>query len=135
MEMDKALIDLACSLGAAGPDALNGLGKEEMNRHIANTKQIFTSAQEIRELPDGYSLRLPDVAGGLANAAAFIAINRLCCSHLRHALVVEPQSGPVWLQLTGGPGVKELLATELSAFPDLPNEVAIAAGLRPAAAG
>ena len=34
---------------------------------------------------------------------------RKCCSFLRFALVVAPGEGPVWLELTGPEGTKELL--------------------------
>ncbi|HEY9710052.1 MAG TPA: hypothetical protein V6D48_17730, partial [Oculatellaceae cyanobacterium] len=45
--------------------------------------------------------------------AKFIENERLCCPFFRFGLDVEPNSGPLWLRLTGGEGVKEILQTTL----------------------
>ena len=45
--------------------------------------------------------------------AKFIENERLCCPFFNFGLEVEPNSGPLWLRLTGGEGVKEILQTTL----------------------
>jgi hypothetical protein len=49
----------------------------------------------------------------LAIVATFIDLERRCCAFLRFRLTVEPGGGPIWLELTGPPGTRELLAAEL----------------------
>lgn len=38
---------------------------------------------------------------------------RLCCPFFRFGLEIEPNSGPLWLRLTGSEGVKEILRSML----------------------
>ena len=64
---------------------------------------------EIRELPDGYALRIPSDATTVLAAAEWMTLDRLCCPFFRFALEIEPEGGPAWVRLTGGGGVKEFL--------------------------
>jgi hypothetical protein len=68
---------------------------------------------EARWLPDGVALRFAAEPELLALLATFIDLERRCCAFLRFRLTVEPDGGPVWLELTGPPGTRELLAGEL----------------------
>ena len=77
--------------------------------HQANTELIFTSVQEVQELPTGYALRLPNETDILQTVIAFISYERLCCPFFRFALEIEPEQGPVWLRLTGNVDVKPFL--------------------------
>ena len=71
--------------------------------------QWRTGVQESRELPDGYALRIPSDAGAVMAAAEWITLDRLCCPFLSYTLEIEREGGPVWLRLTGRPGVKEFI--------------------------
>jgi hypothetical protein len=42
-----------------------------------------------------------------------MASDRLCCRFLRHELVSEPYEGMTWLRLTGEPGVKDFIRTDV----------------------
>jgi hypothetical protein len=66
-------------------------------------------ATELRETASGYSLRFPASDEILDELVQVIQMERKCCSFLRFALVVTPGDGPVWLELTGPEGTKELL--------------------------
>jgi len=68
-----------------------------------------TSVQEIRELPDGYAMRIPSDAAAVMAAAEWMTLDRLCCSFFTFTLEVEREGGPVWLRLTGRPGIKEFM--------------------------
>jgi hypothetical protein len=71
-------------------------------------------AEEVRELPDGYALAFHDASADvISDLAAFVALDRLCCAFLRHAVVSEPGSGTVWLELTGQQGAKEAIAATM----------------------
>lgn len=90
-------------------------------------QQLYRAVQEVRELPDGYALRLPNDSAMLMLVAEDLTFERLCCPFLRFTLEVEPK-GPFWLRMTGGEGVKTFLRMQFEA-PDLINvEVAQAAG-------
>ncbi|HEY0754956.1 MAG TPA: hypothetical protein VGD98_13440 [Ktedonobacteraceae bacterium] len=80
--------------------------------HQVNTRQIFTSAQEMQELPTGYAWRLPNETDILQTVVAFLSYERLCCPFLRFRLEIEPEQGPVWLQITGVTDVKEFLQSQ-----------------------
>jgi len=45
--------------------------------------------------------------------AKFIENERLCCPFFNFGLEVQPNSGPLWLRLTGNDGVKEMLQATL----------------------
>lgn len=92
---------------------LTAMDAEQRERHRTLSGQIETSVEEIRELPDGYALRLPADASTVLMAAEFITLDRLCCPFFTFALEVEPEGGPIWLRLTGREGVKEFLQAEL----------------------
>jgi hypothetical protein len=112
----------ACDLTALTPD--------EREHHIAHSAELFGAVPEGRELTDGFALRAPDGPDTLAtlvNVADFIALDRRCCPFFRFAVVVEPYGGPIWLHITGEPGIKPVLAAELGGL--LTEAVAQQAGI------
>ena len=95
---------LACNIEAI-PQELRPL-------HQANTERIFAAIQEVRELPTGYALRLPNETELLQTIIAFISYERLCCPFFRFTLEIEPEQGPIWLSLTGITDIKTFLQGE-----------------------
>lgn len=83
-------------------------------QHVLTAPRIFQAAQEIRELPNGYAFRLPNEPDMFMALANFVENERRCCPFWAFGLTVEPHGGPLWLQLTGVEGAKQLLATALS---------------------
>ena len=96
---------LACNLTAIPTDV-----REE---HVITSPQLFALAQEVQELPNGYAIRFANEPGRFMAIAKFIENERLCCPFFNFGLEIEPNSGPLWLRLTGGEGVKEILQTTL----------------------
>ncbi|MEO5888387.1 MAG: hypothetical protein ABIQ77_12070 [Anaerolineales bacterium] len=96
---------LACDLTAI-PSSV----REE---HVVSAPQLFALAQEVQELPNGFAIRFLNEPGRFMTIAKFIENERLCCPFFNFGLEVEPNSGPLWLRLTGGEGVKEILQTTL----------------------
>ncbi|HSK96081.1 MAG TPA: hypothetical protein VK891_05635 [Euzebyales bacterium] len=87
--------------------------------------RVLPRADRLRELADGYAVGFIDApADLLADLAAFIALDRLCCAFLRHALVSDPGPGLTWLELTGGPGAKEAIADDI--LTSVPGELTAA---------
>src|SRR5258708_7773408 len=50
------------------------------------TKRLRAAVRKRSELPDGYSFQLNDKSMSLADAAAWIALERLCCPFLTFQL-------------------------------------------------
>jgi hypothetical protein len=65
--------------------------------------------KEVRELPDGYALRLPPDATTIREAAEWMTLDRLCCPFFTFTLRIEREGAAVWLELTGREGVKDFM--------------------------
>ena len=96
---------LACDMTVLSP-----LQRET---HLANSRDLFLTLKEIRELSNGYEFGIhgPNV---VVQAAEFISLEKLCCPFLKFEIEVEAENGPVWLKLTGREGVKEFIREEIS---------------------
>jgi hypothetical protein len=92
---------------------MDALSAEQRERRRGLLARLRPQAKELRELPDGYSLRLPDDPAVVAEAAEFASLERLCCPFFRFALELEPEGGPVWFRITGPEGAKEFLREAL----------------------
>jgi hypothetical protein len=97
-------IPIACNLTAI-PDA-------ERPRYFALRSEILAAVTSVTELPDGYSLHLPEGRTPLVALAEWIAFERVCCPFLRFRLSVDAES-PLRLDLLGDDGVKDFLRAEL----------------------
>ena len=98
---------------------LNVLGDEEREGFASVTDSLFAAVQESRELENGFALRFPNHPNQLVQIASFIERESKCCPFLKFALEVEPSSGPVWLYISGEPGTKEFLRSELDQIQNL----------------
>ena len=90
-------LPIACTLT---PDALSA-------RKAGLLARVVRQATERVDIEDGVSLSFP--AGAFADVAAVIDAERVCCRFLQFTLVVEPDSGPLSLSLTGPPGTRDFL--------------------------
>jgi len=70
-----------------------------------------------RPLPNGYRLCFEPAADLMVSLAALIETERACCPFLSFQLIVEPDHGPVSLELTGPAGTREFLEAELGLGP------------------
>ena len=86
---------------------------EYEDQSTMTTNRLFALVQEVRELPDGYALRLPNDTDTFAHTTRFVAHERECCPFLNIALERSAGGGPFWLQITGQEGVKQFLRVEL----------------------
>jgi hypothetical protein len=96
---------LACDMTAI-PD-------EERERHRQVSEHLLTAIDDVEEASNGYRLRLPADGETIRRAAAFVSRERLCCPFFDFILEVGREGGPVWLALSGGPGVKDYLEEAL----------------------
>ena len=67
------------------------------------------------ELPDGVRLRFAASSETLSTIARAVDAERDCCRFLRFAITVEPDGGPMVLDISGPPGTREFLAGLLQA--------------------
>jgi hypothetical protein len=93
---------IACDLGA--------ISAADRPRYDELRKMLAASAIGKRELSDGVAVRISTERMALAQLAEWISFERKCCPFLDFRIDVAPESGPVWVSLTGRAGVKEFLA-------------------------
>jgi hypothetical protein len=84
-------------------------------RRVALLPGLLARAEERTTLPDGGRWRFVASSKLLAAAAETINAERQCCRFLRFVLTVEPDGGPMWLEITGPQGTIELLETLIRA--------------------
>jgi hypothetical protein len=71
---------------------------------------LLRRADERRELPNGFSLTFAAEGDILSEIARTVDAERQCCRFLRFAVAVEPDDGPITLDLTGPAGAREFLS-------------------------
>ncbi len=86
---------------------------ELVDRRDGVLKKLLDDRLETRELPDGLAFRFAPSSQNLRALLEVIDLERRCCPFLNFCLTVEAQDGPVWLELTGPTGTREMLASEL----------------------
>ena len=95
---------------------LTVLREGEREQFVSVTESLFAAVQESHELENGFAFRFLNQPDQLTQIAQFIEREGQCCPFLKFTLEVEPFSGPVWMRITGEPGVKEFLSAELDQF-------------------
>src|SRR2546425_1194190 len=90
---------------------LKAMNSEERKRYDQISKQLLESVEERRELPDGYALRLGKSIS-IATAAEWTDLESKCCPFFDFQLERRREHGPLWLKLTGRPGVKQFIREE-----------------------
>ena len=72
---------------------------------------LLANAQERVSVANGYRWRFVPHSEFLAAVTKVIDMERQCCRFLRFGLTIEPDAGPVWLEITGPKGTAEFLDT------------------------
>lgn len=93
----------------------------ERSRYHALRRRVFEHLEAMSDTAEGYEFHLRD--DGMQTLSAigqWIALERLCCPFFRFAVHVD-ETGPIRLELSGRPGVKELLQVELAGGGLLPT--------------
>jgi hypothetical protein len=72
--------------------------------------ELLRLAQAHEELPQGHRLRFAATDDMLSNIARAIDAERQCCRFLRFSITVEPDGGPISLELSGPPGTREFVS-------------------------
>lgn len=97
-------VPIACSLDAAALKA----------RREGLLAQLVERAVEYHEWTDGLQFRFDADARVLNDIAHVVNAERLCCRFLRFTITVQPDGGPITLDLTGPPGTREFIGAILA---------------------
>jgi hypothetical protein len=95
-----ANLPVACTLG---PGALAA-------RRQGLLSELLRRAGTHEELPDGHRLSFVPVEDTLALILNTVDAERHCCRFVRFQIIVEPDGGPVSVELTGPPGTREFVS-------------------------
>src|SRR5271163_2137629 len=99
-------LPIACDLGA--------ISASDRPRYSELRRMLAASVTGKRELPEGIAIQIATERMALAQLAEWISFERKCCPFFEFRIDVAPDSGPLWLSLTGRPGVKEFLSQAFS---------------------
>lgn len=61
---------------------------------------VVRRADERLDLADGYRVRFTTADNTLSTIAKVIEVERQCCRFLTFRVTVEPDGGPIWLEVT-----------------------------------
>jgi hypothetical protein len=101
--MNMSDLPVVCALGPAALQA----------RRQGLLTDIVRRADKHDVLDDGYRLRFAPTDDILTTIARVVEAERHCCRFLRFDITVEPDGGPIWLELTGPAGTREFLSALL----------------------
>ena len=96
-------LPIACTLS---PAALRA-------RRQGLLSELLRRADEHLEVPEGRRLRFAPNEEMLEMIARAVDAERQCCRFLRFQITVEPDGGPIVLELTGPPGTREFISALL----------------------
>jgi hypothetical protein len=96
-------LPVACTLT---PEALRA-------RRAGLLSDLVGRAEGREDLPEGLRLRFAPTAETLATIARAVEAERHCCRFLRFGITVEPDGGPVFLELSGPVGTREFIGALL----------------------
>lgn len=98
-----AELPIACTLT---PEALP-------TRREGLLMDLVRRAQRREDLSDGLRLTFAPSRETIALIARAVEAERHCCRFLRFGMTVEPDGGPVFLELTGPAGTREFISALL----------------------
>jgi len=98
--MNQSDLPIVCSLT---PEALQA-------RRLGLLSELLELAEGRDALAEGMRLRFSATPTALSAIAQAVEAERHCCRFLRFSITVEPDNGPIVLELTGPRGTGEFLA-------------------------
>lgn len=105
--METVNLPIACTLTAP----------ELQQRRSGLLRRFQEAVVEVRELGDGYAYRLPSDETWIMEVVQLITLERQCCPFMTFNLRLEPNNGPMWLELVGPDGTKNFLDNLLTDAP------------------
>lgn len=74
---------------------------------------LLSRANSQETIPGGLRWSFSETKGLLNDVASVIEAERRCCRFLRFRVTVEPDGGPLWMEVTGPEGAQEFLRSVL----------------------
>jgi hypothetical protein len=102
-EEEMAELPIVCTLT---PDALR-------TRREGLLSDLVRQAEGHEDLSEDLRLRFTPTGDTLSTIARAVEAERHCCRFLRFGISVEPDGGPMVLELSGPPGTREFIAALL----------------------
>jgi hypothetical protein len=102
--------DECCSSESPLACDLSAISASDRPRYNELRRTVAASVVGKRELPNGLAIQIDTVRIALPQIAEWISFERKCCPFFEFRIDLAPESGPVWLSLTGLAGVKEFIA-------------------------
>lgn len=96
-------LPIACSLA---PEALDA-------RRRGFLSELLRQSESREFLVDGLRLQFEPSSDTMATIVRAIELERHCCRFLRFTITIEPDGGPMTLDLTGRPGARDFVAALL----------------------
>ena len=78
---------------------------------------LLSKSHSKEAIPGGFRWSFSESMGLLQAIARVIEAERICCKFLRFRLTVEPDGGPLFMEITGPDGTQEFLDSVLSGIP------------------
>jgi len=103
LEICMSDLPIVCTLG---PDALKA-------RKQGLLARVAAISIDTRKIGTGHRFEFASAPETLSLIADMIEAERHCCRFLRFALTVEPNGGPISLEVTGPPGTEAFLSALL----------------------
>jgi hypothetical protein len=101
--MARSDLPIVCTLT---PEALEAR-RQGLLFELANRSEGY------EQLTDGIRMRFAAASETLVTLTRAVEAERQCCRFLRFSITVEPDDGPIFLELTGPEGTGEFLAALL----------------------
>lgn len=90
---------------------------ELATRHNELLPGLLSRAASQETIPGGFRWSLSKTQGLLNDVACVIAAERRCCRFLRFRVTLEPEGGPLCIEVTGPEGTQEFLRSVLFNVP------------------
>ena len=74
---------------------------------------LLSRADLTETIPGGFRWSFSETNGLLNDIASVIEAERRCCRFVRFRLTLEPDGGPLWMEVTGPEGTQEFLGSVL----------------------
>jgi hypothetical protein len=100
----------ACNLKAFQP--------QEKIRWRKLIERVTSAVDSLRELNDGYALRVDPKRISVVEVAEWIDLERKCCPFFDFQLALHGEDGTLWLSLTGRDGVKQFIEMDFGSLRD-----------------
>ena len=102
--MDSMSLPVACSL-------MDSELQERRRNVLLKVKRVVS---EVEEIQNGFRYWFPSDHGRITELANLVELEHQCCPFLKFTINVEPDNGPVWLEMTGPEGTKAFLSEVFS---------------------